>query len=98
MRTLLLAGALFCVASAAQAQTDKRFDRADSNHDGRISLQEYESFAGNRMMKAKGKHAQKFRTLDPEQQAALLERRFHKLDRDHKGFLVPADLPRRRQG
>ncbi|HZP99652.1 MAG TPA: EF-hand domain-containing protein [Reyranella sp.] len=93
MRALVVAGLLLGVASAAQAQ-DRRFDRIDANHDGRISLQEYENYAGSRLMKAKGPHAQKFRSLDPEQQTAVLQHRFQRLDKEHKGFLVPADLQR----
>ena len=94
MRALAIAGLLICAASAANAQSAKTFGRADVDHDGRLSLEEYETFAGNRLMKAKGPHGQKFRSLDPEQQAAVLQKRFQKLDKDHKGYLVPADLQR----
>jgi len=95
MRAVAIAVIALCVASTAHAQSAKRFDRADANHDGRISLQEYEAFAGNRMMRAKGPHAEKFRSLDPEQQASVLQRRFRKLDHGGKGYLVPEDLPQR---
>lgn len=93
-RALALSVLFLGLATAAHAQTDKRFERADANHDGRVSLQEYENFTGNRLMKAKGPWAQKFQALDPEQQATVLERRFHKLDKDHKGYLVPEDFQR----
>lgn len=102
MKSIVFAAVALClatpVAHAQSAQSAKRFDRADANHDGRLSLQEYETFTGDRLMKAKGKFGQKFRSLDPEQQAAVLEKRFHKLDKDNKGFLVPADLPGRHDG
>jgi hypothetical protein len=94
VKSLTVAGLLLCAASAASAQSANRFDRADVNHDGRLSLQEYESFAGNQLMEAKGPRAQRFRSLDPRQQAAVLQERFQKLDKDHKGYLVPADLQR----
>ncbi len=98
MKAIAFAVIALCVASTAQAQSPRRFDRIDSDHDGRISLQEFESAMGNRLMKGKGRFAEKFRALDPEQQATALQRRFHKLDKDHKGYLIPGDFPRRHQG
>ncbi len=97
-KALIVAGLFLCIVSAAYAQPDKRFERADADHDGRVTLQEYETFAGNRLMRAKGPHAQKFRSLAPEQQAAVLQKRFHKLDREHKGYLTPEDFPVRQHG
>ncbi len=95
MRLSLALSVLFLgLASATHAQTDKRVERADADHNGRVTLQEYENFVGDRLMKAKGPQAQRFRSLDPEQQATILERRFHKLDKDHKGYLVPGDFQR----
>ncbi len=95
MRLSLALSVLFLgLASAAHAQTDKRFERADVDHDGRVTLQDYESYVGTRLMEAKGPRAQRFRSLDPEQQATVLERRFHRLDKDHKGYLVPEDFAR----
>jgi hypothetical protein len=93
--TLALAISL---AAGAQAQpsSNARFSRADVNHDGRVTFQEYESFVGNRMMKAKGPRAEKFRSLNPEQQVSLLQKRFQKLDHGHKGYLEPADWQGRR--
>ena len=104
MRAIVFGAVALCLAApAVQAQPappqqSKRFARADADHDGRVNLQEFQNFAGDRLMKAKGKFGQKFRSLDPEQQAALLEKRFHKLDRDNKGFLLPADLHGRHDG
>ena len=98
-RSLAIAAlASVSLAAAAQAQpgSDKRFTRADVNHDGRVTFQEFESFVGNRMLKARGQRAQKFQALDPEQQVMLLQKRFQKLDRGHKGYLEPADWQGRR--
>ena len=90
----VLAALSLGLSATAHAQSDKRFERADTDHDGRVTLQEYEHFVGHRLMKAKGKWAQKFQSLDPEQQATLLQRRFHRLDKQHKGYLVPEDFQR----
>ena len=97
-KALIVTGLFLCIVSAAYAQPDKRFERADANHDGRVTLQEYQTFVGNRLRKAKGPRAEKFRSLDPEQQAAVLQKRFQKLDREHKGYLSPEDFESRRHG
>jgi hypothetical protein len=98
-RSLALAAvATVALTSGVQAQpsSSARFTRADANHDGRVSFQEYESFVGGRMMKARGPRAEKFRSLNPEQQVTLLQKRFQKLDHGHKGYLEPADWQSRR--
>jgi hypothetical protein len=92
----VLAGA--CMATTAEAQSAGRFAKADVNHDGRVTLREYESFVGARLSRAKGPKAERFRQLDPEKQAALLQRRFERLDRGHKGYLEPADWQPHSQG
>ena len=40
MKTLLVAGLLVFTAGAASAATEADFDAADSNHDGRLTMQE----------------------------------------------------------
>jgi hypothetical protein len=74
-------------APAAEARVKGNFDDADANHDGRVTLQEYETYTTNRLMQANGPRAQKFKQLTPEQQAARLQQRFDALDKGHKGYL-----------
>jgi Ca2+-binding EF-hand superfamily protein len=76
----------------AHAEAASRFDKADANHDGRVTLQEFEAFAGNRLMAGTGKAAQKFKQLGPDQQASVLQRRFQKLDKARKGYLTREDF------
>lgn len=105
-RTILLTIAILSVAAlatTAQAQSTQttsgagRFARADANRDGRVTFGEFESFMGARLMKAKGARGEKFRSLNPEQQVMVLQKRFQKLDHGHKGYLEPADWqPHRR--
>jgi hypothetical protein len=52
-----------------------------------VTLQEYESWARNRLMVANGARAQRFEELSPERQATILQHRFEKLDINHHGFL-----------
>jgi Ca2+-binding EF-hand superfamily protein len=70
----------------------KRFDRADINRDGRITLQEFGSFTTQQMANGKGKNAEKFRQLSPDQQANRIQRRFERLDEGRKGYLTRADF------
>jgi Ca2+-binding EF-hand superfamily protein len=78
-------------ASIAEAQVKGNFDDADTNHDGRVTLQEYQTYTTNRLMQANGPRAQKFKELSPEEQAARLQQRFNTLDKGHKGYLDRAD-------
>ncbi len=71
----------------AQAQMRGNFDDADTNHDGRVTLQEYEAYATSRMMAANGRMAQRFKQLSPQDQAARIQHRFGKMDHGHKGYL-----------
>lgn len=95
-KKLILATAILSVASVAHAQGGSRFAKADANHDGRVTLREYENFVGSRLSKAQNPRAERFRQLDPERQASVLQKRFQKLDRGQKGYLVPADWPDQR--
>jgi Ca2+-binding EF-hand superfamily protein len=71
----------------AQAQMRGNFDDADKNHDGRVTLQEFETYAAARLMAANGPRARRFKRLSPEQQATLLQQRFERMDRGEKGYL-----------
>jgi hypothetical protein len=73
-------------ARVASAQV-KPYCAADMNSDGRVTLQEYESWATNRLMAVNGARAQRFKELTPQRQAALLQRRFEMLDLNRLGFL-----------
>jgi hypothetical protein len=47
--------AVFAGATCAQAQMMRgNFDDADANHDGRVTLQEFEAYATGRLMAANG--------------------------------------------
>lgn len=70
--------------AGAQAQA---YCAADINHDGRVTLEEFESWARNRLMAANGARAQRFKELTPQRQATALQHRFEKLDITHHGFL-----------
>ena len=83
---ILLAG-----TRAAHSQARASFDEADVNHDGRVTLQEFETYATNRLMAATGRVAQKFKHLSPQDQEARLQRRFEKADKGHKGYLDRTD-------
>ena len=71
----------------ARAQMKGNFDDADRNHDGRVTLQEFETYAAARLTAANGPRAQRFKRLSPEQQTALLQQRFERMDRGEKGYL-----------
>lgn len=71
----------------AQAQVKGNFDEADVNHDGHVTLQEYEAYITNRLMNANGRRAQRFQQMTPQERDAALQRRFERLDRGHKGYL-----------
>ena len=84
---VIAAGIALIAMSAAQAQRRGNFDDADTNHDGHITLPEYQAYMTNRLMAANGTRAQKFKELSPQDQAARLAQRFTKLDTGHKGYL-----------
>ena len=75
----------------AQAQIRGNFNDADANHDGHVTLQEFEVYATSRLMAANGPMARRFKQLSPADQAARLQVRFDRLDRGHKGFLDQND-------
>jgi hypothetical protein len=85
MAALVLA-AVLTGTPLAQARVHGNFDDA-TNHDGRVTLQEYETYVTNRLKSANGPRAERFRQLSPQEQAARLQQRFESLDKGHKGYL-----------
>ena len=75
------------LSPATQAQVHGNFDDADANHDGKITLQEFETYATRRLMAGKGRMAQGFRYLSPDDQKARLKKHFDAADIDHNGVL-----------
>jgi hypothetical protein len=78
-------------AAPAYARMRGNFDQADANHDGHVTLQEYEAYASARLAAANGRLAQKFKALSPAEQTAKIEQRFAKADAGHKGYLDRQD-------
>lgn len=75
----------------ARAGASDTFDLADTNHDGRVTLQEFEAYVTQRLQHGQGPRARRFRRLSPEAQRTRLERFFAQLDRGHKGYLDRSD-------
>lgn len=75
----------------AHAQMRRNFNDADVNHDGRITLQEFESYATQRLMTGTGFRAQRFQQMSAQQRQAVLQRRFGQMDHGHKGYLDRSD-------
>jgi hypothetical protein len=57
------------------------FGAADSNHDGRVSFDEFAAYARQKLEQANGRRAQRFKQLSSQQQTNLLRERFDKADR-----------------
>ena len=83
--------AALAAPSVASAQLRGAFAAADANHDGHVTLPEFETYASSRLMAANGPVAQRLKQLSPQQQDARLQQRFAKLDHGNKGYLVPTD-------
>ena len=80
--------ALTCLTFAvAQAQMKGDFDTADSDHNGRVTFEEFAAYATQQLANANGRRAQKFEQLSADQQSTVLRKRFDKADRNHKGYL-----------
>lgn len=75
------------LALPAEARMLGNFDEADANHDGKISLQEYQAYAGQQMASRNGRLARRFKALSPQEQQARLKQRFDAADADHNGIL-----------
>ncbi len=87
----LVAGLGLLGACGAYAQAKGNFDDADANHDGKVTLQEYQSYVTQRLNTSDGRLARRFKQLSPQDQAQRLQKRFDKLDHDHKGYLDRKD-------
>ena len=92
MPILLLA--MLTLSVAAHAQMKGNFDDADANHDGHVTLSEFDSYVEKRMTSANGPRAQMFKQMTPDEQAIRLKQRFDSLDTGHKGYLDRADWSR----
>jgi Ca2+-binding EF-hand superfamily protein len=75
----------------AHAQTRGNFDDADVNHDGRITLQEFESYTERYLMAGTGFRAQHFQQMSTQEQQAVLQKRFKQMDHANKGYLDRKD-------
>ena len=88
----LAAAAVLALTPLVAAEAGGRFDKADANRDGRVTLQEFEAQTTRNMMNGQGKRAEKFRQLSPQQRAERIQRRFHRLDEGGKGYLTRGDF------
>src|ERR1700748_952612 len=85
---LFIAGlAVAGIAIPAQAQMRGNFADADTNHDGKVSFQEYHAYASQQLRSRSGRMAQRFKSLSPQEQQTRLKQRFDAADSDHNGFL-----------
>ncbi len=91
VRAAWVAGIGLLGACGAYAQAKGNFDEADANHDGKVTLQEYQTYATQRLNASDGRLARRFKKLSPEDQSQRLQKRFNKLDHDHKGYLDRKD-------
>ena len=79
------------LAPASRAQMRGYFGDADSNHDGRVTLDEFETYASTKLDTRGGLTAQRFRAMSPQEQGARLQQRFDANDSGHKGYLTQKD-------
>ena len=94
LTALVCLAGLLAASPALAAPKLGDFAAADVNHDGQVSLQEFESYETQRLMQAHGMLAQRFQQLSPQQQQAALQKRFNKLDSGAKGYLNQNDWNR----
>ena len=87
LRTMALAALIVLRLTTAQAQMKGDFDAADANHDGHVTFEEFATYAKQQLDAANGPKAQRFKQLSSQRQTKLLQRRFDKVDRGHKGYL-----------
>ncbi|MCQ8277551.1 hypothetical protein NFI95_03680 [Acetobacteraceae bacterium KSS8] len=76
---------------SAHAAMPGDFAAADINHDDRVTLPEFESYARARLMAADGMRARAFRSMSPTEQDNRLKTRFEQMDRGGKGYLDRGD-------
>lgn len=84
---LLGFAALAAWALPAQARMLGDFQAADTNRDGKVSLQEYQAYATKQMAGRNGRLAQRFKALSPQDQQVRLKQRFDAADANHDGSL-----------
>ena len=77
------------MTQAAHAANLGSFTDADTNHDGCVSLQEFETYETARLMAAHGFMAQKFQQMTPQEQSARLQAKFGQLNASGNGCLNP---------
>jgi Ca2+-binding EF-hand superfamily protein len=77
--------------TVAHAQMKGDFDAADSDHNGRVTFEEFAAYANQQMDMSNGRKAQRFKQLSSDQQSTVLRKRFDKADRNHKGYLDRSD-------
>jgi hypothetical protein len=70
------------------------FADADTNHDGRVTLHEFEAYAMQRLMSGQGMMAARFQQMSQDERAARLQSRFESADSGHKGYLTVEDWQR----
>jgi Ca2+-binding EF-hand superfamily protein len=90
---LLALAAMLAFAPMARAQMKGSFTTADANHDGQVTLPEFEAYATQMLANANGFRAQRFKAMTPQQQQAILQKRFAKMDQGNKGYLNQSDWP-----
>ena len=78
-------------AQAKQAKMVGSFSAADTNHDGRVTLQEFQAYATSQFLASSSRRAEKFKEMSPSERAERIQHRFEKLDSGNKGYLVPTD-------
>ncbi len=91
LSALICLGGLLAASPALAAPKLGDFAVADANHDGQVTLQEFEAYETPRLMQAHGMLAQRFQQMSPQQQQAALQKRFDKLDSGAKGYLNQTD-------
>lgn len=67
------------------------FRVADTNHDGRLSFDEFEQAVRNILSKRESFQARGFRMMGNATQRAILQDHFKEMDSHHKGYLVLSD-------
>lgn len=86
-----MAAATVFGVTAAEAKMAGSFSAADANHDGRVTLQEFQAYATTQMLASNGRRAERFKEMSPQERAARIQHRFEKLDSGNKGYLVASD-------
>lgn len=91
-RRLAAAAALLAlVATTSVRAMAGGFAAADADHDGKVTLPEFQAYATRMLAAGTGPVARRFQQLSPGQQAKRLQQRFDKVDSNHKGYLTPED-------